>query len=383
MNIKFYSILSLIFFVIVSTSCKTASKLYEKGNYDEAVELAAKKLQKNPDDRKLKTTLQNAYRFAVNDHESRIRNLSGNNNELNWEWIHAEYTALQKLYAAIRNSPEIFENVNPTDYSTYITTYAEKAADTRYERGMRWMNRNDRQSFKNAYNEFNAALRYNPGDFSIKTKLDEAYQLAVLNIIVLPVDNFRYRHSSNNNYELRNFENDLLRKLQYHGGDRFVKFYNEWDARSRDIRPDHFIDFRFVTMNIGRVQDEQNSREVSKDVLIKETVYRPDSVVKEYKKVFAKIIITKRTMNSTGNLFMNIRDQNSRRLWSDDFRGTHNWITEFATFTGDERALSENDKQLINRPRNNPPDEDEIMRQIINDIDGNLFNRIRDFYNRN
>ena len=31
---------------ILAFSCKTASKLYEKGNYDEAVELAAKKLQK-------------------------------------------------------------------------------------------------------------------------------------------------------------------------------------------------------------------------------------------------------------------------------------------------------------------------------------------------
>jgi hypothetical protein len=135
-------------------------------------------------------------------------------------------------------------------------------------------------------------------------------------------------------------------------------------------------------MNIGRVRDEVNKREVSKEIVVKEIVYRPDSIVKEYKKVFATIHTTKRTMNSTGNMLVNIRDGNGRWLWSDDFKGSHNWVTEFATYTGDERALSESDKELLNRSRNFPPHEDDIMRQIINDINSNLNSRLRDYYNR-
>jgi hypothetical protein len=72
MKRKFYT----LFFITVTAllvSCKTAKKMYEKGNYDEAVELAAKKLQKKPNDAATLDILQNAYRYAVEDHESRIR----------------------------------------------------------------------------------------------------------------------------------------------------------------------------------------------------------------------------------------------------------------------------------------------------------------------
>ena len=54
--------------ILLLVSCKTASKLYEKGNYDEAVELAAKKMQKDPNDSKLRNIIQTSYKYAVEDH---------------------------------------------------------------------------------------------------------------------------------------------------------------------------------------------------------------------------------------------------------------------------------------------------------------------------
>jgi hypothetical protein len=66
----------VLLFIAVSmwlVSCKSASKLYQKGNYDEAVQVAVKKLQKDPNDPKLKSVVQDAYRYAVTDHENRIR----------------------------------------------------------------------------------------------------------------------------------------------------------------------------------------------------------------------------------------------------------------------------------------------------------------------
>lgn len=382
MKRKFYLSVLFISLIVVMTGCKTASRLYETGDYDEAVELAVKKLQKKNDDESLKSVLQNAYRFAVDQHESKIRTHLLNNNELKWEWVYNEYSLLQKLYNAIRRSPEATDLVNTTDYSSYLTTYAEKAADIRYERGMRWMVRNDKQSFRNAFAEFNQALFFKPGDYDIKSKLDEAYQNAVVNVIVMPLDNYGYRYVSNNDFELRNFENDILRKLKYHSNNKFVNFYSDGDIHRSGIRPDQFIDFRFNTMNIGRVREEISKRVVSKEVVVKETVYKPDSVVKEYKKIYATIQTTKRILNSAATMLVNIRDDQGRRLWSNDFRGGHSWVTEFATYTGDERALSESDKELLNRNRAYPPREEEIIRHIISDIQENLYHRLRDYYNR-
>ena len=49
MKLKLYSLL-MLFSGLLLFSCKTAEKLYQQGRYDEAVELATKKLQKKPGD---------------------------------------------------------------------------------------------------------------------------------------------------------------------------------------------------------------------------------------------------------------------------------------------------------------------------------------------
>ncbi|HEU5165209.1 MAG TPA: hypothetical protein VFU29_06695, partial [Chitinophagaceae bacterium] len=367
--------------LLLIAGCKTAYKLYDKGNYDEAVELEVKKLQKKTYN-EMRALLQSAYQYAVNDHESRIHQINNNTNDLKWEWIYAEYSSLQRLYEAINRSPETLSIVVPTDYSSYLNTYADKAADTRFQRGMMWMDKNDKLSFRNAYHEFEVALQYRPGELTFIERRNEAYENAVINVVVMPMENNRYRFSSYNNYEITNFENDLLRQLQYNTGNQFVKFYSSWDASSRNMRPNQFVDFRFSTFDFGRTKDERSTREVSKDIVVKETVYRPDSVVKEYKKVFAKITTTKRTMRSEGNLQINVRDESGRWLWSDDIHGDHNWSTEFSTYTGDERALTESDQQLVKRRQDYPPREDEITRCIIDEIKSNMSGRVRNYFSR-
>jgi len=375
---KIYSVLIFIG-VLWIAGCKSAAKLYDKGNYDEAVEVTVKKLQKKPDN-EMRSLLQSAYHYAVNDHETRIRQHSESSNELKWEWIYAEYASLQRLYNAIHRSPEAMSIVNAVDYSSYISTYADKAADTRYERGMQLMERNDKFSFRGAYDEFEAALRYRPGDLTIVDRRNEAFENAVVNVVVMPTEDYRYRYSSYNNHDITNFENDLVRQLKYNTGNRFVRFYSTWEANSQHIQADQFVDFRFSTLDIGRTREEHSTREVSKEIVVKETVYRPDSIVKEYKKVFAKIRTTRRTMHSEGNLQVTVRDYNGRWLWSDNLQGNHGWFTEFSSYTGDERALSDSDKQLVNRRQDYPPHEDEIMRCIMNEINNNMVHGVRNYF---
>ncbi|HEX6848273.1 MAG TPA: hypothetical protein VF144_14925 [Chitinophagaceae bacterium] len=377
---KIYTLISIAVFLF-AVSCKTASKLYDKGNYDEAVELAVKKLQKKPDD-EMRALLQSAYQYAVNDHEHRILQLSNSKNDLKWEWIYAEYSSLQRLHDAIHRSPGALSVVRPTDYLTYLDTYANKAADARFERGTMLMDKNDRLSFRAAYKEFEIALQYRPEDLTIRDRKDEAYENAVINVVLLPTEKNRFRFSAYNDREITNIENDLLHQLQYNTGNQFVRFLRSSEATIRNIQADQFIDLRFSSFDLGRTRDEKTTRQVSKDIVIKETVYRPDSVVKEYKKVYAKITTTKRTLLSYGSLQISARDAGGSRIWSEYIRGDHNWYTEFSTFTGDERALTESDKQLVNVARDNPPNENEITRCIINEINTDMSGRLRNYFSR-
>lgn len=367
---------------VLTFSCKTASKLYEKGNYDEAVELAAKKLQKDPNDEKLLDIIRNAYRYAVNDHESRIRTNAESSNELKWEWMYNEYASLQRLYDAFYRVPSVLKSVNPLDYSSYLITYSEKAGNVRYDRGLTFMQRYDKQSYRNAYREFQAALGFKPGNRDAILKMNEAYEFAVTNVVILPMQQQGGFVYSSYSIGGNNFDDQLIRSLQYNTGNEFVKFYSAWDARSQHIRADQVVDMRLATFNIGRYHDYQTSRRVSKEIVIKETVFRPDSIVKEFGWVHADITSTRRTMNSDALLQVNVNDNDGHWLWSDNFNGNHNWSTEFATYTGDARALSVSDKQLIDRTPNFAPTENEIMKCMLGQINNDALYRIKNYFNR-
>ncbi len=378
MKLKLYT-LSIFLITLVLFSCRSAKKMYEKGNYDEAVELAAKKLQKKPNDAATLDVLQNAYRFAVEDHESRIRNNSNSNNDLRWEWNYQEYLQLQRLYESIRRSPSVFDIVRPTDYSSYVIAYKEEASNARYERGMALMENNDKLSYQKAYYEFQKALSLMPGDLTVKEKMDQAFANAVTNVIVLPVTRAGFQFSSNN-HNYSTFDYNLLRYLTSNNRQTFLRYYSPAEANTYNIRTDEVVEMRFSNIDPGRYRDQRNSYEVTKQVVVKETVHKPDSITREYATVKARITRTKRTLQADGLLQVTYRDFENRRLWSDTYRGEYNWSTEFASFTGDARALGEADKKLVELREQFPPRDEDIIRLIMTEIQNKAECGIKEYY---
>ena len=380
MKSKLYTFL-FIATAVIFFSCKTAKKVYEKGNYDEAVELAARKLQKNPNDAATLDILKNSYRFAVEDHETRIRNNSNSSNDLKWEWNYAEYLSLQRMYTAIRKSPSVFDIVRPTDYSSYVATAQEEAGNARFARGLTLMESNTKTGYKQAYYEFQQALSYKPGDLDVKQKVDEAYAFAVTNVVVLPVGQSGYQYSSFNS-GIVNIDKNILHYLASNNNNSFVRYYSPQEARNMNIRTDQIVEIRFNNMDLDRYRDERNTREVSKQVVVKETVTKADSVIKEYATVKARITTTKRTLKSNGLMQVTVKDFDNRWLWSDTYRGDYNWNAEFSSYTGDSRALTDEDKKLCERQEQFPPKESDVIRVIVDELRSKAECGIKDYFNR-
>ena len=101
--------------------------------------------------------------------------------------------------------------------------------------------------------------------------MNEAYDYALVNVVILPVEESSFRFSTYNSAN-QNFDEQVVRNLQYNTGNEFVKFYTAWDAKSGNIRADEVIDMRFSNMNLGRYYDSKTKREVSKEVVTKEIV---------------------------------------------------------------------------------------------------------------
>jgi hypothetical protein len=376
---KFYSFLFASAFFLAG--CKSVSKAYNQGDYADAIELGIKKLQKDPADTETRDLVKSAYTFAVTQHESRIRSLSTSAGENRYESILREYNQLQDLYETIQQSPSAANAIRPVNYADYVETYRNKAAELHLANAERYMEEGTKRAYREAYNAYGQALRYvNSSD--IKKKRDDAYNAAVTKILVVPIQNYG-GYSYHSNMQLQQFQNNVMRTLANNIHDNFIRFYSEWDLRSKDLEPDQVLEMNLGRLMIGRPVDNSTTREVSKQVVVKETVHKPDSVVKQYATVKARITTTRRTLLSEGDLYMTIRDINGRVVWNDRFTGQHRWQMEFVSYTGDERALSDSDKAQINKtPTNRIPSEAEIMEELYRQIQLDLSGRLRGYFAR-
>lgn len=376
----------LYFFAIAASlliySCKSASKSYQKGDYTDAIERGVKKLQKDPSDYETKDLVQKSYTYTVNEHEDQIRILLNSKNDNRYDRIYQEYAALQNLYTTIHQYPEAARQIKAKDYSEFVETYRDKAADVHIQKANQWMNEGTREAYREAYKEFATASSYRPDDFELRKQRDSAYDRAVVKVILNPIQNLGgYQYGSS--YQLQNFQSNVIRTLSNNMNGDFVRFYSEYEARSRNINADQVMELNLSRITIGQPYDTKTTREVSKDVVVKEIVLKEDSVKKEYATVKANIVTTKRTLLSQGDLFITVRDTKGRTLWNDRFTGQHKWETQFINYTGDERALSDTDKKSLNQTTNsNPPTEDQIMDELLKQIQNDLWYRLRNYYTR-
>ena len=368
--------------VVLFYSCKTASKSYKKGDYTEAIELGVKKLQKDQSDYETRDLIQQSYNYSVSQHEDEIRILSNSKNDNRFESIWVHYMELQHLYKTIQQYPAVARLIKTKDYSEYVTTYGDKAAEVHIEKAGRWMAEGTKISYREGYKEFNKALQFKPYDDELRRQRDTAYDLAITKVIISPIQSFGGGYSYSSSRQMQDFQRDIIRTLSNNMNNSFVKFYNEFDARNENIEADQVMDLNLSRISVGQPNDNKSSKEVSREVVIREIVYKPDSVVKQYGTVKAKIITTKRNLISQGDLNITLRDTRGRTIWNDHFTGEHKWETEFVSFTGDERALSEEDKKLVNQENITPPTEETITHELFRQIQYDLMQRLRNYYTR-
>jgi hypothetical protein len=367
--------------LVFTYSCKTASKSFQKGDYTDAIERGVKKLQKDPYDYETKDLVQKSYNYTINEHEDQIRILGNSKDDDRYEKIYQEYRAMQQLYTVIHQYPAVAQMIKHKDYSEFVATYADKAAEVHVDRAERWMDENTKDAFRQAYKEYNVALSYRSSDYDLRRRRDSVYDMAVTRVVIASIQNYG-GYNYGGSYQVQNFQRDIMRTLSSNMNNDFVKFYTESEARSRDITPDQVMELNLSRISLGQPYDVRSSREVSKEVVVKEIVYKPDSVVKQYATVKAQVITTKRTLLSQGDLYITVRDTIGRSIWNDRFTGQHKWETQFSSYTGDERALSDADKNLLNQNNATPPTEDQVMEELMQQIRNDLSYRLRNYYTR-
>lgn len=365
--------------VLLFTACKSSKDYLSRADEDKTFFDVVKTLNKRSNNQSAESALPVVYEKVQQKHLNNISSYKNYKEIARWDKIIREYNTLQDMYEAIIGSVTASRLVNAVNYTTEIYDAKLQAAEDYYKSASELLLSYSRDDVKKAYSYFNKAGKYIHGYKDASSKMDEAYQKAVINVIINPVqDNSFFFNTGwgNNGYNYSNeyFQQALIRELGGTYSSRYpAKFFTDWEARRNNIQPDWVIDLTLRNMDIPRPTSFNYSRNVSRQIEVgKDTSGRT-----VYQTVHATVNITKQSFTARGQMDVNITDVISRKNISyNTYSDSYSWEEEFATYTGDRRALSNNDWALINNKNNSAPGKDEVLNELYRKIYPQVKNRI-------
>jgi len=144
-------------------------------------------------------------------------------------------------------------------------------------------------------------------------------------------------------------------------------------ARSENIQPDWVVDMIWQYLNIPEPMTNQDSRTICKQIENgKDTLGRI-----QYRTVTATLQITRKHFTASGDMELTITDVTTgTSITSNRYSEQFTWQEEYATYTGDSRALDSNDLALINNNNYQTPRKENILDRLSQKIYPQIKNRI-------
>lgn len=368
----------LILSTITILACSSGKKQFEQGNYETAVSKAVNRLRNSPNNKKARSTLKKAYPLASKVHLSNIKQLEHSSEQFKWDGITASYSRLNSLYDQITRCPACLEVLpRVKNYRNEYNEAAILAVEERYAAGIEELKKKDRESAKVAYGHFQRVQSLQRNYKDTPERMEEARFYATLHVVLdqIPV------HSRSLGLSHEFFQNRLHEELDKRGNE-FVRFYSPAEAnRIRLEDPDHVIVLQFDDFVVGQVNQKETFNTITKDSVVVGTTTIDGETYDVYGTVEAKLVSYTKYVDSRGLLDMKIYDARTDRvLFQRKLPGEFNWVSEWATYMGDKRALTEEELELTNYDEPPPPSPQFLFEQFCQPIYSQAVNQIRHFY---
>lgn len=340
------------FFLLACTviffSCGGGNKFRASNTEDKELFKAINALVKDPANKNARNDLAYLYADSRQRHLNNIEQLNASTYDTKWDGLVQEYTSLQNIYFAINSSLAMTQLVKPVNFATELNQTKENAAEFYYRKGEEMMRVGNRAALKESWNLFRRSQQYIPEYKDSKAKIQEALELGTVDVVItdmtfndFPVWNFGV--PLNNNLE-RQLVQDLGGN---YGNNNGARYFTETDARNSTINPSIVVEsgWRNLFFNMSPAI---SSYDVDRSKTVKQK--NPTTKKDEDITVTAKLKITKRIFTARGDLELNIRDIAAQKNISwNTIPASTDYIIETATFTGDSRALTEQDALLVSR----------------------------------
>ena len=326
-----------------------------------------------------------------------------NEDKEKWSQLVDEYEALIRLGSEInRLRPVLLSAVNYNliltagDYTAELAEAKPRAADYHYTKGMDYREDITKQSQKQAAINFKLALKYVPGYMNAQELYEETKAAATFTLLIRPFDGpqsitgfirnqMMMQQTTASKEFLRIITRDQLRTiLNEQGLVQAGITENNYMEIGKLSGADHILSATIVT-TYRPVEIINNEISQEREVTVRKESYVDSAGVKRTKnikgKVKAKVKHFKKRTGATLNLSYQIMDINSGEMV---FYGTvkkrENFLHEWATFKGDDRALSDYYKGLVKRQEVFAPLKGDLYMEMSRAVPHQFHNKIYQHY---
>jgi hypothetical protein len=376
-----YLALTLIIFIIACS--KSGTKALEKGNYYEAVLQSVEKLRKDSNNSKASDVLSTAYRNAQEEFTRDIARTRNANQQFRFEAILDYYNKLNKMQEVIDRCTACRRIVSPQTYFQETEEAREYAADERYALGDDILRRKklSKLDARAAFDHFEQITIFAPNYKDARNRMEEALDIGSVHVILeQPKVNSRlYQYS--NEYFQEKVEEFLRTNRRIN---KFIRFYSPEEAKNVRLKPDQVVRLEIIDFVVGETNvatDRQNV--TSRDSVKTGEATVNGKKVSVYDKVTATIIKSRKAVRSRGLLSMEIFDyQTNKTLLREEIPGEFTWVNEWASFNGDERALTTSELNMTRNREQLPPPPQQLFIEFTKPIYDQVTSRIRRFYDK-
>jgi hypothetical protein len=365
--------------VLVILGCSSGKQAYERGDYFGAVMKSVTRLRQNPDHSKSKEALKAAYPLALDFYKTQAENEIASNSNSKWKNAIQSYNTINSMYEAIRTCPGCLKTVkNPVNFYTEIGPLKEKAAEESYNAGINLLMKGTREDAKKAYFSFVDVQNFVPGYKDVVEYVAKSKFEATLKVVVeqIPVP-ARYNLSGGF------FQDKIEEFLHTQYPDKgFVKFYTPQEAKAVNLGVvDQILKIQFDDFSVGNSVLKEKEETVTKDSVKVGEAKVDGKVIPVYNTVKAKLTTYSKEVNSSGLLSMVVVDaKTSGILTHRKFNGEYVWVSKWARFNGDDRALTEKQLAMCKAKETSPPIAQDLFLEFTKPIYNQLIPAVQSFY---
>jgi len=339
----------LITLTIILSGCSSSKKQLQRGNYDAAIATAVKKLRKDSDDEKQIQVLERSFNVVTEQDNERIRFLKMEGKPQNWDEIYLIYKRMSDRQSLIRTVMPLnlrgrqveFPYV---DYMPEMINAKRESADYYYSHGVELMNSGLKDSYRQAFYEFQRAKDY-VGDYEdIDNKINEARYLGMSRVYVslqnMTMINFPKEFEAN----LLTIDLQALNSewVEYHTTniDENVDYDYFINVNLRDIMvsPDHTEEYDSIAK---RDVEDGFEYQLDRNGNVMKDTSGNDIKIKKYKTLQCALITTLQTKTCQIDGDVEIIQMNPKNVLKKDPIGAQSTFEHMsARAIGDEGALT-------------------------------------------